>query len=219
MASREGPFLRYRWRVFGIFKKPPKPTVLRGPDQVFLTAAARTRALARALRDAGGPAVVVTPFRGHLGGLKAALEGLGLEVEVPGESYRERAAGQGASLLVDPKWLRSAAASFGGEPVEVLQAERHPLRAHDEAIEEAVASLPAGSGLRVFLALDEGLLGLFGGSLQDLFRRLSVPEDEPIESPMVSDAIQNAQEKIRKAVAHEAPADTFEAFQARNLKP
>lgn len=203
--------------MFGLFKKKP-PSRQPDPDHVYVTDAERADGLAARCRGvvAGGARVVlVSPFRGHLARRRDELQGRGLPVELLAGGYRSGAAEPGAvPLLEHASFVHAAAQLAEGQPLEVFQIERHPLREHDLAV---AAALPEGSRLHVFLSMDDGIFRIFGSSIQDLCRRLDLPPGEPIEHPLVARSIESAQEKLRQKVRTESPAETFDDWRQRNL--
>lgn len=207
--------------MFGLFKKKP-PSRQPDPDHVYVTDAERADGLAARCRGAiagGARVVLVSPFRGHLARRRDELQGRGLPVELLAGGYRSGAAEPGAvPLLEHASFVRAARQLAEGQPLELFQIERHPLREHDLAVAAALDALPEGSRLHVFLSMDDGLFQIFGASVQDLSRRLDLPPGEPVEHPLVTRSIENAQEKLRRKVRAESPAETFDEWREQNLR-
>ena len=68
-------------------------------------------------------------------------------------------------------------------------------------------------------ALDEPLLMHFGGGkIVDVMKNLGMKEDETIEHPMISKAIENLQEKLEKELTIENSANSQEEWLERNYK-
>ncbi|MBK7433522.1 MAG: hypothetical protein IPI66_06195 [Chitinophagaceae bacterium] len=94
-------------------------------------------------------------------------------------------------------------------------AEHHPL--HEK--ERSLVSGWEQKDILVFSALEEPLFSAFGGEkIISLMKQLGMKEDEPIEHPMVSRSILNAQEKIAKKVIAERPAHSPSEWMTLNLK-
>jgi len=93
----------------------------------------------------------------------------------------------------------------------VIVAERHPLRANDDALVAFAAGLPPPRRVTFHLSLEDPLLRVFSGEwVGDVLRRLGMQEDEAIRSPMVARRIVAAQKKIAKIAFPDRPADSAE---------
>lgn len=102
--------------------------------------------------------------------------------------------------------------------VAVLIAERHPLRGHDERIEQFAAALPAAARLTYFGSLDSAVYRRFAGDwVADTLKNLGMKPDEAIESQMISRRLIAAQRKIEAAMISDAPAESAEEWCERNL--
>jgi hypothetical protein len=205
--------------MFGFFRKP-KASFEAEADLVYLTDEARAKALARFCRAEAGPVVLLSPFQNHAAKLQEALRQRGVSVSLQGGLYR--AAAQEADaipLLTLGAFPSQAAALSGGAPLNVLQVERHPLRIHDDSILPALAALPPGTRLRILHSLEDGIFQLFGAGLEGLLRKLDMGPDEVIEHRMVTSSILQAQEKLKKRVSNEIPADSFVAWREKNAPP
>jgi hypothetical protein len=87
----------------------------------------------------------------------------------------------------------------------VVVAERHPLREHDDRVAEWA---DAAAGRVVFhLSLEDPVLALFAGDrLRGVLERLGLTPETPIQSRLVSRAIEQAQAKIRGRATGDVPA-------------
>lgn len=187
-------------------------------DRVYLDAEAAADAVATALRRAvaqGQRAALVTPFRAHVATVSDRLARRGV-LTAPVERSMRDAAPPDAVPIADYATLPRLLADLA-PPLLLLQVERHPLRVHDVAVEQALAAHSPGNTLQVFLSLDDGLLAIFGGATRELMAKLGLAPGEPIEHSFVTAAIENAQTKLAKKAAHEVAADSFEEWRARNL--
>ncbi|RUM48926.1 MAG: preprotein translocase subunit SecA [Hydrogenothermus sp.] len=85
--------------------------------------------------------------------------------------------------------------SLGG--LAVIGTERHESRRIDNQLRGRAGRQGDPGSSRFYLSLEDDLLRLFGGDrLKALMDRLKIPEGEPIESTMVSKAIENAQKRV-----------------------
>jgi preprotein translocase subunit SecA len=83
------------------------------------------------------------------------------------------------------------------EGLAVIGTERHESRRIDNQLRGRAGRQGDPGSSRFFLSLEDDLLRLFGGDrLIALMDRLKIPENEPIESTMVSKAIENAQKRV-----------------------
>lgn len=100
----------------------------------------------------------------------------------------------------------------------VLGIERFPLRKADDALVAGARRLPLECEVEFHLSLDDAVLRLFiKDSMVDFLRSNSKP-DQPLESKMVSNSIQLAQEKIQKQVTSETPCESVEAWLTQNRR-
>ncbi|MFM9964709.1 MAG: hypothetical protein ACKV2Q_26180 [Planctomycetaceae bacterium] len=102
--------------------------------------------------------------------------------------------------------------------VALLVAERHPLRRHDERIEQFAAAMPATASLTYFASLEDAVAKRFAGAwVSDTLVNLGMQPDECIESPMVTRRLIAAQRKLESAMISDTPADSAEEWCERNL--
>ena len=79
----------------------------------------------------------------------------------------------------------------------VIGTERHESRRIDNQLRGRAGRQGDPGSSRFYLSLEDDLLRLFGGDkLKAIMTRLKIPEGEPIESSMVSKAIENAQKRV-----------------------
>lgn len=79
----------------------------------------------------------------------------------------------------------------------IVGTERHETRRIDNQLRGRSGRQGDPGETRFYLSLEDDLMRLFGGErLQKWMDRLNVPEDEPIDSRMVSNAIESAQRKV-----------------------
>ena len=103
------------------------------------------------------------------------------------------------------KYLREAEAEckVDGDKVRevgglcVIGTERHEARRIDNQLRGRAGRQGDPGESRFYVALEDDLMRLFGGEMvANLMSRLGLEEDVPIDSPMVSKAIENAQKKV-----------------------
>lgn len=80
--------------------------------------------------------------------------------------------------------------------IDLIVAERHPLKSADDALMLFAEALPCRCRVAYHLSLEDPLLKLFVGEVvEKMLESLGMKEDEPIESQMVSRRIRAAQQK------------------------
>ncbi|HEX6989211.1 MAG TPA: preprotein translocase subunit SecA [Bacillota bacterium] len=81
--------------------------------------------------------------------------------------------------------------------LHIIGTERHESRRIDNQLRGRSGRQGDPGSSRFYVALDDDLMRLFGSdNIRGILERLGVGEDEPIESPMVTRAIENAQRKV-----------------------
>lgn len=158
-----------------------KARALREDDTVWATSEARLRAV---LATPG--ARLVAHFEETRRALQALARGGGRPVDVA------LVAGLVPPPERDPGLL-------------VVVAERHPLREHDERVAEWADA--AAGRVAFHLSLEDPLVALFAGErLRGVLERLGLTPDMPIRSRLVSRAIEQAQDRIRKHATGDLPS-------------
>ncbi|MGI5826446.1 MAG: preprotein translocase subunit SecA [Patescibacteria group bacterium] len=85
--------------------------------------------------------------------------------------------------------------SLGG--LHVIGTERHESRRIDNQLRGRAGRQGDPGSTRFFVALDDDLMRIFGGEqISSLMTRFNMPEDVPLEHPMVSRSIEQAQVKV-----------------------
>ena len=104
-----------------------------------------------------------------------------------------------------PEALRAAQEAFAAEHVEVtglgglyvLATERHESRRIDNQLRGRSGRQGDPGASRFYLSLQDDLMRLFKADMVDAFlRRANVPDEQPIESKMVTNAIRSAQTQV-----------------------
>jgi len=102
-----------------------------------------------------------------------------------------------ASLEEKKKWQREheEVVKLGG--LHVVGTERHEARRIDNQLRGRSGRQGDPGSSRFFVALDDDLMRIFGGEqVSSLMTRFKLPEDQPLEHPMVTRAIRQAQIKV-----------------------
>lgn len=104
--------------------------------------------------------------------------------------------------------------------LQIIVAEHHPRRSKDQQLLDTAATLTCEAQVTVHISLDDPLLTHFGvRSIQDLYRRLGIDEATSLSNPLITTAIQRAQEKIESQVPRDMPAWSIEDWFRHNLAP
>jgi len=83
--------------------------------------------------------------------------------------------------------------------IDLIIAERHPLKSADDALLLIAESLPCQCRVAYHLSLEDPLFKHFlSGSLETILEQLGMKENEPIESPLITRGVKGAQQKIEK---------------------
>lgn len=141
--------------------------------------------------------------------LSAMLKKKGIPHQVLNAKYHEKEAeiiaGAGASNMVtiatnmagrgtDIK-LGEGVNALGG--LKIVGTERHESRRIDNQLRGRSGRQGDPGTSKFFISLEDDLLRLFGSDrIKSVVERLGLPDDEPIESKMVSNAIEQAQKKV-----------------------
>lgn len=108
-------------------------------------------------------------------------------------------AGRGVDIILggnpqDPEEAKRAK-ELGG--LYVIGTERHEARRIDNQLRGRSGRQGDPGVSRFFLSLEDDLLRIFGGErIKSLMESFNLPEDQPIESPLVSRAVGEAQKKV-----------------------
>ncbi|WP_029522825.1 preprotein translocase subunit SecA [Persephonella sp. KM09-Lau-8] len=123
---------------------------------------------------------------------KEILKKKGLTPEEATEEQFKEALKEAQKITAEEK---KKVIELGG--LAVIGTERHESRRIDNQLRGRAGRQGDPGSSRFYLSLEDDLLRLFGGEkLKNLMDRLKIPEGEPIESSMVTKAIENAQKRI-----------------------
>ncbi|MEZ0323731.1 MAG: preprotein translocase subunit SecA [Hydrogenothermaceae bacterium] len=123
---------------------------------------------------------------------KELLKKKGLTPEEATEEEYAKALKEAQKITLEEK---QKVIQLGG--LAVIGTERHESRRIDNQLRGRAGRQGDPGSSRFYLSLEDDLLRLFGGDrLISLMDRLKIPENEPIESTMVTKAIENAQKRV-----------------------
>jgi preprotein translocase subunit SecA len=182
------------------------------PDVVFKTEDAKFRAIVKKIEELykkGQPVLVGTRSIEKSERLSKMLKRVGIPHNVLNAKYHEREAeiikdaGQYKAVTiatnmagrgVDIK-LGEGVAELGG--LFILGTERHEARRIDNQLRGRSGRQGDPGESQFYVSLEDELMRLFGGDqVKSLLTTLKVDEDEPIEHPLLSRIIENAQKKV-----------------------
>lgn len=218
-------FLQY---LFGNGRRTFEPEAVR----VFLTRAAKWRALCAAVRaaqDAGERVLIVAHFPATLREADSHLSGAGITTAIrdrPLTSHEAAARGESACVLLIPvPALVASDEPLASDTTDVASLsmyipEMHPLRAAEDAVDAFAAAIPVRVRLFSYVSLEDPLMERTCGPwVRDILRKLGMQEQEELQSSMIQRQIQKAQAKVSRQVASFEPADSAEEWVQRNLPP
>ncbi len=123
---------------------------------------------------------------------KEILKKKGLTPEEASEEQYREALKEAQKITAEEK---KKVIELGG--LAVIGTERHESRRIDNQLRGRAGRQGDPGSSRFYLSLEDDLLRLFGGEkLKNLMDKMNIPDDEPIESGMVSKAIENAQKRV-----------------------
>ncbi|MCH2107815.1 MAG: preprotein translocase subunit SecA [Polyangiaceae bacterium] len=83
--------------------------------------------------------------------------------------------------------------------LHILGTERHESRRIDNQLRGRAGRQGDAGSSRFYLSLEDELMRMFGGEkVKNLMDRIGMPDDEPIEHPMVNRSVENAQRKVEE---------------------
>ena len=192
----------------------PRSHVEQADDCIWLTKQAKLAGIAKAVSDCFAnpqekPAlavILVAHFEECLGELQKAIEAIPIAGPVTTTL---------AEHLKNIPATRQALAE--SETIDIIVGERHPLRAHDEAVSEFARSLSCRCRLVFHVSLEDGLMKIFAGEwVQQTLRQMGLREDEVIRSRMVARRLAGAQQKVAAAVTSDLPARSAHEWIQKN---
>jgi len=119
---------------------------------------------------------------------------------VPENSKTPRLAGRQAKLKESKeykKWEEAHEKVVAAGGLHVIGTERHDARRVDNQLRGRSGRQGDPGSSRFYLSLEDDLMRIFGGEqISNLMDRLKLPEDQPIENPLISRSIEQAQVKV-----------------------
>ena len=95
------------------------------------------------------------------------------------------------------KWERSHKDVLNVGGLHVIGTERHESRRIDNQLRGRAGRQGDPGSSKFYLSLEDDLMRIFGGEqIKSLMDRLNIPDDQPIENPLVSKAIEQSQVKV-----------------------
>lgn len=190
-------------------------------DKIFRTEAGKWKAVVREIKEVhqkGQPVLVGTrsveknEFLGEL----LAREGIKHEILNAKNHEREgeiiaQAGKKGAVTIATNMAGRGVDIILGGNPptpedaaevrelggLHVIGTERHDARRIDNQLRGRAGRQGDPGSSQFFVSLEDDLMRIFGGErIKNIMAALRVPEDEPIQAAMISNALESAQAKI-----------------------
>ncbi len=182
------------------------------PDAVYKTATAKFEAVVREIEEKyrqGQPVLVGTISIERSEMLSKMLRKIGIPHQVLNAKYHEQEAeiiknagqpktvtiatnmaGRGTDIVLGP-----GVTEMGG--LHIIGTERHESRRIDNQLRGRAGRQGDPGSSRFYVSLEDDLMRLFGSELiSGLMDRLGWEEDQPIEHPQITRAIESAQKKV-----------------------
>ncbi|WP_296953735.1 preprotein translocase subunit SecA [uncultured Dialister sp.] len=182
------------------------------PDVVFKTKRGKYRAVVKEVQQrhaTGQPMLIGTTSIEQSEELSSMLNKAGIPHSVLNAKYHEKEAaivalaGQKDAVTIATNMagrgtdiqLGDGVAALGG--LAIIGTERHESRRIDNQLRGRAGRQGDPGSSQFFLSLEDDLLRIFGGdNIKKLMEKMGLDEDEPINSKMVSNAIQKAQKRV-----------------------
>lgn len=182
------------------------------PDVIYKTEKAKFDAVVREIEEMykiGRPVLVGTRSIEKSEYLSNLLKKKGIPHQVLNAKYHEKEAeiiakaghkgmvtiatnmaGRGVDIKLEP-----GVRELGG--LHIIGTERHEARRIDDQLRGRSGRQGDPGSSRFYLSLEDELMRLFGGdAIKSLMNRLNIPDDEPIEHPMIAKAVERAQKRV-----------------------
>ncbi|MBC7319476.1 preprotein translocase subunit SecA [bacterium] len=182
------------------------------PDAVYKTERAKFKAIVNEIVELykiGRPVLVGTRSIEKSELLSSMLKKLGIPHQVLNAKYHEKEAeiiakaGQKGSVTIATNMagrgvdivLGEGVAELGG--LHIIGTERHESRRIDNQLRGRAGRQGDPGSSRFYVSLEDELMRLFGSErIKGVMDKLGVDEDQPIEHPIISKAIESAQKKV-----------------------
>nr|WP_304650958.1 preprotein translocase subunit SecA [Tepidanaerobacter sp. GT38] len=182
------------------------------PDVIYKTEKAKFNAVVKEIEDCyrrGQPVLVgtVTIEKSEL--LSSMLKRKGIPHQVLNAKYHEKEAeivaraGQKGAVTIATNMagrgtdivLGEGVAELGG--LHIIGTERHEARRIDNQLRGRAGRQGDPGSSRFYISLEDDLMRLFGGdNIKSIMDKLGMDEDQPIEHPIITKSIENAQKKV-----------------------
>jgi len=182
------------------------------PDVIYKTEKAKFDAVVKEIEEMykiGRPVLVGTRSIEKSEYLSKLLKKKGIPHQVLNAKYHEKEAeiiakaghkgmvtiatnmaGRGVDIKLGP-----GVKELGG--LHIIGTERHEARRIDDQLRGRSGRQGDPGSSRFYLSLEDELMRLFGGdTIKSLMNRLNIPDDEPIEHPMIAKAVERAQKRV-----------------------
>ena len=182
------------------------------PDVVFKTKRGKYRAVVKEVQRrhaTGQPMLIGTTSIEQSDELSHMLDAAKIPHSVLNAKYHEKEAaivalaGQKGAVTIATNMagrgtdiqLGEGIAELGG--LAIIGTERHESRRIDNQLRGRAGRQGVPGSSQLFLSLEDDLLRIFGGdNIKKFMEKMGLDEDEPINSRMVSNAIQKAQKRV-----------------------
>ena len=182
------------------------------PDVIYKTKRAKYRAVVKEIAErnaAGQPVLVGTTSIAQSEDLSAQLKKMSVPHNVLNAKFHEMEAqiiaqaGQKGAVTIATNMagrgtdivLGEEVAGLGG--LHIVGTERHESRRIDNQLRGRAGRQGDSGSSRFYLSLEDDLMRLFGSeNIASVMDKLGMDEDEPIEHPLISRSIEQAQKKV-----------------------
>lgn len=182
------------------------------PDVIYKTEAAKFQAVVADIQERhnkGQPVLVGTVSIEKSERLSRMLKKIGIKHEVLNAKYHEREAeiiaqaGQKGAVTIATNMAGRGTDIVLGEGVveldglHIIGTERHEARRIDNQLRGRSGRQGDPGSSQFYLSLEDDLMRLFGSDrIKGLMDRLNLPDDMPIEHPLISRSIETAQKQV-----------------------
>jgi len=182
------------------------------PDVVYKTEKGKFEAVVREIEECyrrGQPVLVGTVSIEKSEMLSNMLKKKGIPHEVLNAKYHEKEAeivaraGQKGAVTIATNMAGRGTDIVLGEGVKelgglhIIGTERHEARRIDNQLRGRAGRQGDPGSSRFYVSLEDDLMRLFGSdNIRGIMDRLGMEDDQPIEHPMITKAIENAQKKV-----------------------
>jgi preprotein translocase subunit SecA len=125
------------------------------------------------------------------------MAGRGVDIVLGGESPKDEEGITDTKSAEYKKWEKEHQEVLDAGGLYVIGTERHESRRIDNQLRGRSGRQGDAGASRFFVALDDDIMRLFGGDrIAGIMTRFNMAEDVPLEHPLVSRSIENAQVKV-----------------------